>query len=52
MNKPLDSSLIYRKKNTASISVPHAFTINGMDVAEMQDTIKYILVSIVDKHSS
>lgn len=52
MNKPLDNSLIYRKKNSASFSVPSAFTINGMEVAEMENTIKFILKSIVNKHSS
>lgn len=53
MQKPLDSSLIYRKKDTKTSSAPggHFATLLEEEV-QMKDTINYILEKIVEKHSA
>lgn len=52
MDKPIASSLIYRSKatNTALTSNPRTVTFNEKQT--IQNTVQYILKSIVDKHSA
>ena len=52
MQKPLDSNLVYRKKNTADVSAPGQYALLVEEKAKMQSTINFLLQKIVEKHSA
>ena len=52
MDKPIASSLIYRSKATNTALTSNPRTVTFSEGQTIQNTVQYILQSIVDKHSA